>query len=193
MDKITVKEFVEKYNDGLSYSSKENFIKSNIESKQYLPYLDKISIAETAIAISSKNEDTGLIHIRSAQRMILHLMLMINSYTNLEVNFSNIFEDYDLLNSNGLIEILLSMNEPKYEIIPVKEVAECNTILTMCANDYVTNKLESHNMLTELAGLITGVLESRLNSFSPIIDNISKELEKLSDEEKQSLIDNFTK
>lgn len=168
---ITVTEFIAQYNK-LEGKAKEIYLKSSL-TKTYMNYLDKVSIAQTIVTLSCINQKNKTIEICSAKRYVLSVMFLINSYTNICIDFDKVYEDFDALNKNGLIELFMN-NSTGFEIIPTKELAEFQMILDMTMNDFMTNKYESHNFFIELAEIITSALNDKMDSIIPFLENITK-------------------
>lgn len=189
---FTVKEFVDKYNSMATDNLKEKFVKENLKSETYIPYLRKITLAEMAIDLSSTDKETGFIHIISSKRTVAHLMLMINEYTNLEIKFETLYEDYDLLNRYNIVNYIFGIDDAKFEIIPRKEVSECNTLLSMSVDDFMTNKYEAHNFIYELTAFIATILSKDLNKLEPLVREIISKYGDITDEEKGNIHQNVT-
>lgn len=184
--KITVTKFIAQYNK-LEGKAKEVYLKDSL-IKTYMNYLDKVAIAQTIITLSCVNQKNKKVEINSAKRYVLSIMFLINSYTNISVDFDKLYTDFDALNKNGLIERFMN-NSIGFEIIPTKELTEFQMILDMTMNDFMTNKYESHNFFVELIEIIASALNGKIDSMIPFLENIAKTIENMNEPQR----DNFNK
>lgn len=184
--KITVTKFIAQYNK-LEGKAKEVYLKDSL-IKTYMNYLDKVTIAQTIITLSCVNQKNKKVEINSAKRYVLSIMFLINSYTNISVDFDKLYTDFDALNKNGLIERFMN-NSIGFEIIPTKELTEFQMILDMTMNDFMTNKYESHNFFVELVEIIASALNGKIDSMIPFLENIAKTIENMNEPQR----DNFNK
>ena len=181
---FNVKSFVEEYEKQLSNDDKAKFLKSKLKTEKYIPYADKLSVAENIINHSSYaivKEDgvlkqTDRIALNSPMRYILFVMTVVDKYTNIEVNFKNIMPDFDALNFNGLIEVV-------FERIGDKETAEFNAVVDMVLNDFMANKYQFKNYINETLSKVSVIVEK----CAPLIDNITSKLGDMSEEDVQRL------
>lgn len=115
MEKITVKEFIEKY--------KNRTIKiEDIITDTYTPYLKKKTMVEVALHKSLVVEN-GIEYIDDS---IAHVNLVLNNFlmhTCLIIDAENPYEDYDLLTLHGIIN-RLKVELPSVEINELYEVEQ---------------------------------------------------------------------
>ena len=181
---FNIKSFVEEYENQLTDTDKSKFLKTKLKTEKYLPYSDKLIIAENIIKSSSYamiKEDgvlkqTDRIALNSPMRYILFVMSVVDKYTNMEVNFKDVMPEFDGLNSNGLIEAIFAK-------IGTKEVAEFNTVVEMVLNDFMANKYEFKNYVSESLSKISGMVEKCY----PLINNIVNKLDTMSEEDADKL------
>ena len=181
---FNIKSFVEEYENQLTDTDKSKFLKTKLKTEKYLPYSDKLIIAENIIKSSSYamiKEDgvlkqTDRIALNSPMRYILFVMSVVDKYTNMEVNFKDVMPEFDALNSNGLIEAIFAK-------IGTKEVAEFNTVVEMVLNDFMANKYEFKNYVSESLSKISGMVEKCY----PLINNIVNKLDAMSEEDADKL------
>lgn len=181
---FNVKSFVEEYEKCSNNDDRAKFLKVKLKTEKYMPYADKLTIAENIAKHSSYamvKEDgnlkqTNRIALNSPMRYILFVMTVVDKYTNIEVNFNNIMPDFDALNFNGLIEVI-------FEKIGDKETAEFNTIVEMVLGDFMANKYQFKNYIDDMLLKVSGLVEK----CAPLIDNITSKLDSMSDEEVERL------
>ena len=180
---FNVKSFVEEY-EKYSNDDKPKFLKTKLKTEKYMPYADKMAIAENIVRHSSYamvKEDgvlkqTDRIALNSPMRYILFVMTIVDKYTNIEVNFKNIMPEFDALNFNSLIEVI-------FEKIGDKEMAEFNTVVEMVLNDFMANKYQFKNYIDDTLLKVSGLVEK----CAPLIDNIANKLDNMTDEDVDKL------
>ena len=181
---FNVKSFVEEYEKCTNNDDKAKFLKTKLKTEKYMPYAEKLTLAENIVNHSSyamvkedeKLRQTDRIALNSPMRYILFVMTIVDKYTNIEVNFKNIMPDFDALNFNSLIELI-------FEKIGDKETAEFNTVLDMVLNDFMANKYQFKNYIDATLLKITGLVEK----CAPLIDNITSKLDNMSEEDVEKL------
>lgn len=106
---IKAKEFVEQYN-ATDTMMKESFIRDHIVN-DYVPYTRKIAKSKNIINATSKTDVDGnsIYCTNSPSRFLLFTMNLIEEYTDIDVTYEdNIVGTFDLLDSNGLVALLLN-------------------------------------------------------------------------------------
>ena len=181
---FNVKSFVEEYEKCSNNDDKAKFLKSKLKTEKYMPYADKLALAENIVKSSSyamikedgKLKQTDRVALNSPMRYILFVMTVVDKYTNIEVNFGNIMPDFDALNFNSLIEVI-------FEKIGDKETAEFNTVVEMVLNDFMANKYQFKNYINDTLSRVSGLVEK----CAPLIDNIISKLDNMSEEDAEKL------
>ena len=181
---FNVKDFVEEYEKQLTDNDKARFLRNKLKTEKYMPYEDKLTIAENIVNHSSYamvKEDGNLkqtdrIALNSPMRYILFVMTVVDKYTNIEVNFKNIMPEFDALNSNSLIEVI-------FEKVGDKETAEFNTVVEMVLNDFMANKYQFKNYIDDTLLKVSGLVAK----CAPLIDNITSKLDSMSEEDVEKL------
>ena len=161
MNKITVKEFVEGYNNCVD-SIKNRYIQEKLSVIYYLPVniKDAIAIVITDRTMfeqekyTDKNGEikfrkTDNIHVNSFVQYMLFVREVIEKYTNLICSDdTNFMTDYDLLKSSGLLDkLMIGENVNGKEIpplIPASEISEIRTLIDMHKSDIMQNMYEPH-------------------------------------------------
>ena len=132
---MKIKEFVNRYNALETIEAKNNFIQNNLTVKEYLPFINKITLAENLIDKSvyehenyidndgnTQSRKTGNIKLDSVVQYLLFNRIIIEYYTNLEIETKGFYEEYDMLCQNGIMEQIASL-------IPKEEINELKTII----------------------------------------------------------------
>lgn len=174
---MTVKEFLEDLNKVTGKTVREERMKKNLNVKEYVSFLDKASLAERVVYHSTRKLDQegnviGDIHINSVSKYLFHVMGIINMYTDLDIDYDNLVEDYDLLNVNGLIQEIVTL-------IGEKEIAECQMLLDMTLGDFMQNKLSVYSFVrdqVERFGTLSGItLSSIKEGFANAVASLTPE------------------
>lgn len=125
-DKIPVKNFCICFKRQANEVLKAKYFRDNLKIKTTY-----IKIQEKRVLIKSIiYNDTNECLYSSIDRYINYALSVIDSYTNLKIKFENKYEEYDLLNENGLIDLILSE-------IPKRELNEFKILLEMELKDIV--------------------------------------------------------
>lgn len=131
---IPIRNFVLCYNRQINDIQKAKYLKENVKTIiDYLPIENKIDLVENTIFVDGKYE-----HIYSyVDRYINYVLRVIDTYTNLQVKFSSdkeMYDQFDLLDQAGLVDILLNV------MVPKKELTEIITFSNMCLDEIKINK-----------------------------------------------------
>ena len=183
MDKIiTVKEFVDgckKQTDDVT-NKKEKYIKKFV-GNNYVNYATKLSVADQIVQLSSTNQVDGQVNgqikINSSLRYLLYVFNLIDLYTNITVDFSNILEEYDLLEEQGLVDELI-------RLMPQREVISFETILKMVFDDFIQNNYENHDFISNQVQRIVDIFTA---TTSPLIEKIKEKVENMTEEDIDKL------
>lgn len=182
---MTVKEFVEDISEVTIDSLKEKRINSILKPKKYVSIVDKINLADkvSKAATHEFDKDGNIIgfKINSLTKYILHVMGLIELYTDIDVDRANILKEYDLLNENGLIEVIVNL-------IGEHEIAECQMCLNMIFDDTIQNEMSTEAFVksqVERFGTLVGT------TLSPALNVISEQLSKFSPEQIDEVIKQF--
>ena len=153
---MTIREFVEAYkakkfmNTKTGVEDRIAFLKSMLEVKAYIPFVDKRSLAEATIAACA-NFDDGVFVIDSLKKYMLFTMTMLFTYTNLEHDEEvGVDEEYDLLCSvcvddGTLLDAAIGLFAVEY--------SRCNDILNMMTADI----LAENNVERQIGRFLSGL------------------------------------
>lgn len=185
-NKYTVKDFCKKYNETNVEQTKQALVK-NVMNPHYVPYEMKITICEKIIENSyyKKNNDGKIekLHVNSPIQYMLYCLWFVKQYTNIEVDFSNSLEEFNMLNESELIDVIFSS-------VPERESKEFRMILDMVENDLLQNEYETHafvsNQVERFGELFGYIVKPVLERFSDVLENmdektVNKIINKLND------------
>lgn len=193
---MTIKNFVNEYTKRAD-QLKEQYLKENLKITSYVPFLRKDAIAQVIVDRSTykyenyTKEDgtiglkkTDEIRINSITQYILFCRVLIENYTNLEIETKEFVEEYDALKECGLLDKLMVGNENVPPMIPVSEISELRTLIDMKQKDELTNRCEIHNFIS---GQVTRFGELIGITLKPVMDKISEQLENMSEEDVEKI------
>ena len=170
---MKIKEFVQKYNAMATDRLKEDYLKDNLHIKTYLPFLTKVTLADKLAKVTTLDEDTGNVNVKSDVNYLLFCRAIVEQYTDLQIETEGFYEEYDLLNESGLLDKIM-------QTIPEKEITEFKMLCDFKQKDIITNQYEMHsyisNQVTRFGELI-GI------TFKPIMEKISEQLENIDEKD----------
>ena len=172
-----IKEFAEKYNAMATDRLKEDYLNDNLHIKTYLPFLTKVTLADKLAKVTTLDKDAGNVNVKSDINYLLFCRMIIEQYTDLQVETEGFYEEYDLLNESGLLDKIMQM-------IPEKEITEFKMICDMKKSDLLQNKYENHAFISEQVTRFGELIGTILK---PALDKISEQLENLSDEDIENI------
>ena len=191
---MKIKEFVERYERNNTNELKEEFLKKNLQVKTYIPFLKKDALAKIIMDRSTYkfkictkedgtigSEKSDNIEINSVAQYILFCRVIIENYTNLEVETDGFFEEYDALKQSGLLDILIVGNENTLSLIPPDEINEIRMLVDMKQKDEIFNRTEIHNYISEQIDKLISFVKTIPEidddkSIDDTVNNIDKEI-----------------
>ena len=168
MGKISLDAFLREYKVAAKQkdSALENFIKKHITT-DYISFLQKDAICTSIVEVTTHVESGNkkIIIVNSTSRYLLFIMRLIDLYTDIEIDFTdiNFVKQYDELNKIGALNVLINS-------IPENEYAEFDTILNMKMDDFRDNEYS-------LTAIIYNLKES-LTLSEEVINLVLEELQK---------------
>ena len=146
-------EFVEKYNNTANNTLREQLL-GTIKITPYISIIKKDAYAQLIVNKTTfeqeaydnngktKYRKTDKIRINSVAQYIQFCRAVIELYTDLEIdeNDKGFINGYDALKSSGLLDILMIGSDKTDPLIPMSELSEFKTILTMKQSDTQFNE-----------------------------------------------------
>lgn len=185
--KIAIKDFVKEYKNRVP-QMQDSYIKENLIITPYVPFVKKNALADNLVNISTyKYEDytkedgtigrrkTDTIQVNSTIQYLLFCRLIIENYTNLTVETEGFFEEYDALKSSGLLDRLMIDTEASDSLIPMNEIAELRSLVSMKQSDIMTNYCEPHNYVNSLFERFGNIIDVLAK---PIMDKAMEQMNK---------------
>ena len=193
---MKIKEFCKEYSNRID-KLKGDYLKENLKITTYLPFIKKDALAQNIVnATTYKFEDytkedgttgrrrTNQIQVNSTAQMLLFYRVIIENYTDLEVETEGFYEEYDALNESGVLFELTADFEGHPSLIPAKEISELRGMVDLKQRDIMTNQYEIHSYISNQIERITEVGSVVLK---PVLDKLATELENMDDSKIEKL------
>ena len=194
---MKIKEFCKEYSDRID-KLKGDYLKENLKITTYLPFIKKDALAQNIVnATTYKFEDytkedgttgrrrTNQIQVNSTAQMLLFYRVIIENYTDLEVETEGFYEEYDALNESGVLFELTADFEGHPSLIPAKEISELRGMVDLKQRDIMTNQYEIHSYISNQ---IERIAEVGSVVLKPVLDKLATELENMDEKD----IEKFT-
>ena len=193
---MKIKEFCKEYSNRADQLKKQ-YLKDNLKITTYVPFLTKDALAQNIVnATTYKYENytkedgtigrrkTNTINVNSTAQMLLFYRVVIENYTNLEVETEGFYEEYDALNESGVLFELTANFDGHPSLIPAKEISELRGMIDLKQRDTMTNQYEIHSYISNQIERITEVGSIVLK---PVLDKLATELENMDDSKIEKL------
>lgn len=148
---MKINDFINEYNSK-SDREKEPFVKKHIIT-DYVPYEEKIAECKNIIKNSMYTAD-GAFNDNQTTRYMLFTLAVVKYYTDLEVNYDNVLEDFNLIERYGISDSLRELIEDYLRFV---------TVLNMMVDDVVAKE-------TDLIGFINDKLNALQMLFELLAD-----------------------
>ena len=192
-------EFVEKYNNTANSSLKEQLL-SKIKITQYVSIIKKDAYAQLIVDKTTfeqesyddngttKYRKTDKIRINSVAQYVQFCRAVIELYTDLEIDEDDkgFIKGYDALKSSGLLDILMVGSDKVDPLIPMSELSEFKTILTMKQSDTQFNETTTQAFIGKQIERISDLANATL---TPLMDAVSKKLDEVPKEDLDKVVE----
>ena len=194
-------EFVEKYNNMANNTLKEQLL-SKIKITPYVSFIKKDAYAQLIVDNTTfeqeayddngetKYRKTDKIRVNSVAQYVQFCRAVIELYTDLEIEDGSFIKGYDALKSSGLLDILMVGSDKADPLIPMSELSEFKTILTMKQSDTQFNETTTQAFISKQIGRISDLANATL---TPLINVVSKKLNEIPKEDLEVKILEFVK
>ena len=123
------------------------------------------------------------IKVNTPARDMQFALVIIDLYTDVDIDFSNIISEFDTLAEYNLINIITSF-------IPEQEIGTFSRLIDEMVSDYITNEYELHSFVTNQVKRITDLTSATLE---PVVKIVKEKFENLSEEQLANLGNNVDK
>lgn len=192
-------EFVEKYNNMANNTLKEQLL-SKIKITPYVSIIKKDAYAQLIVDKTTfeqeayddngttKYRKTDKIRVNSVAQYVQFCRAVIELYTDLEIDKDDkgFIKEYDALKSSGLLDILMVGSDKADPLIPMSELSEFKTILTMKQSDTQFNETTTQAFISKQIERISDLANATL---TPFMDVVSKKLDEIPKEELDKIVE----
>lgn len=169
----SVKNLVEAYSNLATENLKEDYLKDNIKITTYVPFVKKVTYATNLVQITMIDKETGNIKVQSDSNYLFFVRSIIELYTNLEIENSAFYEEYDLLNQSGALDEIMKM-------ISEKEINEFKMICDMKREDLLFNQSTPKAFINQQIERVSTILGVTLK---PVLEKISDQLDNMDEKD----------
>lgn len=194
-------EFVEKYNNMANNTLKVQLL-SKIKITPYVSIIKKDAYAQLIVDKTTfeqeayddngetKYRKTDKIRVNSVAQYVQFCRAVIELYTDLEIDEDDkgFIKGYDALKSSGLLDILMVGSDKADPLIPMSELSEFKTILTMKQSDTQFNETTAQAFINKQIGRISDLANATL---TPLVEVVSKKLDEIPNEDLEDKILKF--
>ncbi len=197
---MTILDFCKKYNNMANQQLKDKFIKNNLKITPYVSIIKKDAYAQLIVDKTTfeqeayddngktKYRKTDKIRINSVAQYIQFCRAVIELYTDLEIDDDDkgFIKGYDALKSSGLLDILMVGSDKADPLIPMSELSEFKTILTMKQSDTQFNETTTQAFISKQIGRISDLANATL---TPLIEVVNKKLDEIPKEDLDKVVE----
>jgi hypothetical protein len=193
---MKILEFVNGYKEITTDKTKENYFKKNVNIKTYLPILNKITIAERIADVvcfehekyitesgKEKSRSTMNVQVNTPVQYLLTCRAIVENYTDLEIEDTSFYKEFDLLQENGIMDKILCT-------IPNDELKNFEAIVNMKREDILYNHGTVKGFISDKVERIAMISSTVLK---PAMEKIATELQNMDDDKIMKLSDRFSK
>lgn len=193
---MKILEFVNGYKEITTDKAKENYFKKNVNIKTYLPILNKITIAERIADVvcfehekyitesgEEKSRSTMNVQVNTPVQYLLTCRAIVENYTDLEIEDTSFYKEFDLLQENGIMDKILCT-------IPNDELKNFEAIVNMKREDILYNHGTVKGFISDKVERISMISSTVLK---PAMEKIATELQNMDDDKIMKLSDRFSK
>ena len=195
---MKILEFVERYNNMANQQLKDRFIKEKVKITPYVSIIKKDAYAQLIVNRTmfeqesyddngvTKYRKTDKIRVNSVAQYIQFCRAVIELYTDLEIEDGSFIKEYDALKSSGLLDILMVGSDKADPLIPMSELSEFKTILTMKQSDTQFNETTTQAFISKQIERISDLANTTI---TPIMDVVNKKLDEIPKEDLDKVIE----
>ena len=194
---MKILELVEKYNSYNNSTLKASLLK-DIKITPYVSIIKKDAYAQLIVDRTTfeqetyddngetKYRKTDKIRVNSVAQYVQFCRAVIELYTDLVIEYGSFIKEYDALKSSGLLDILMVGSEQRDPLIPMSELSEFKTILSMKQSDVQFNETTTQAFISKQIGRISDLANATL---TPLVNVVSKKLDEIPKEDLDKVVE----
>ena len=194
---MKILKLVEKYNSYNNSTLKASLLK-DIKITPYVSIIKKDAYAQLIVDRTTfeqeayddngktKYRKTDKIRVNSVAQYVQFCRAVIELYTDLEIEDGSFIKEYDALKSSGLLDILMVGSEQRDPLIPMSELSEFKTILSMKQSDVQFNETTAQAFIIKQIERISDLANATL---TPFMEVVSKKLDEIPKEDLDKVVE----
>lgn len=127
-----------------------------------------------------------LTYIAQQGRGYVYIIVPPLTFLEIDEDDKGFIKGYDALKSSGLLDILMVGSDKADPLIPMSELSEFKTILTMKQSDTQFNETTTQAFISKQIGRISDLANITL---TPLIDVVSKKLDEIPKEDLDKFVE----
>ena len=197
---MKILEFVERYNNMTNQQLKDRFIKEKVKITPYVSIIKKDAYAQLIVNRTmfeqesyddngvTKYRKTDKIRVNSVAQYVQFCRAVIELYTDLEIDEDDkgFIKGYDALKSSGLLDILMVGSDKADPLIPMSELSEFKTVLTMKQSDTQFNETTTQAFISKQIERISDLANATI---TPLVNVVSKKLDEIPKEDLDKIVE----
>lgn len=130
----------------------------------YIPYIQKVSECKNIADVTSHKEIAGkkIFVADSTTRHLFYIMKLVQLYTDIEFDDSELIDAYDKLSKNSYLDALFGQVQNDgagvFSVIPLSELREFKSIMDMTMDDVYENERSTSAILGNIKDALSMVL-----------------------------------
>lgn len=170
---MTIRDFVTSYNNCTNEDATDDLLNNGIQYRDYVPHAEKLATAEaiaraTTHGIGSDGNFDMTFKSNRPMRKFLTELRIVSMYTDIAVDFDDANDEYDALEQDGLIAVILNHLDPH-------EVHAFEDLVQLCVDDIMDNEFgwrAATDRIAQVAGTAAGpALEKLGDAISGLDDD----------------------
>lgn len=152
-------------------NDKQDFILTIMKQDVYVPFETKCELCEKIIEATrtDHSDDKMTVYkMDTAGEYMLYSMTLVMQYTNLDVDFKNVLDQFNVLNKSGALHLIISF-------ISEKERAEFDMIKQMKGSDFYENHFSTRAYLSQKLDALYLALDGLAGSMADAVQNQSND------------------
>ena len=170
-DRVTVEEFLEKYDSLTSEKAKELYLESVIcPSDYYVSYALKTVLARKILEIANFNQNDGSLRFDGVKQYQLYIWTILSVYTNLFLPENEFDIVFDILSKKKMLDkIVQKMPEDKKEF---------DIVFNMTRDDFIMNynKTDYTKLFQQIRQEVLAVFDDILKQFLVSVNETQNEI-----------------
>lgn len=145
----------------------KDFVLTIMKQGVYVPFETKCELCDKIIETTRMDTSDGkttVYRMETAGEWMLYSMVLVMHYTNLDVDFKNVLDQFNMLNKSGALQMILSF-------IPKEERDEFDMVKQMKGSDFYENHFSTRAYLSQKLDALYFALDGLAGSLADAVKN----------------------